>query len=125
MTLMERCLATLMISAIGAGCPYKWTGIAALVLGVIAALRPSGVMLKWAGSTSTEDRRGPDGNDGLGGGDECVRGSDYFIAGADAKSFERQGEGIGPVADADREPGSAGGPQTSARNRRPPGPLMN
>ena len=50
-----------------------------------------------------EDRRCPDCNDGLGGGDEGVGGGNYFIARADLDGFERQGQGIGAVAYANRE----------------------
>jgi hypothetical protein len=44
--------------------------------------------------------------DGLGGRVERERGDDDLVAGADAHPAQREGDGVGPVADADRVAGA-------------------
>jgi hypothetical protein len=53
MTTRLRALAVAMIGSMSAGCPYRCTGTIALVRGVIAAARPSGLRVSESGSTST------------------------------------------------------------------------
>lgn len=58
-----------------------------------------GVDVAGVGFDVDEDRLGAEQDDDFGGGDECERGGDDFVAGADAKGHEADEQGFGAAGD--------------------------
>ena len=78
------------IGSMSAGWPYRWTGMMALVRGVIAASIWPGSIVKSSGRCRRTPACAPGVDDRRDGRDEGERHRDHFVAGADAGGEQRQ-----------------------------------